>query len=70
MGFQKGIDREQTLLFPLSLDEMIPEEHPVRIIDLSIHNLDLQKLGFIDSTTEVEGRPSYDPKDILKLYLY
>jgi transposase len=70
MGFQKGIDREQTLLFPLSLEEMIPEEHPARIIDLFIHNLDLQKLGFIDSVPETEGRPPYDPKDLLKLYLY
>ncbi len=31
MGFQKGIDREQTILFPLSLEEMIPKVHPLRI---------------------------------------
>ena len=36
MAFQKGIDREQTLLFPVSLEEMISKEHPVRIIDLFI----------------------------------
>jgi transposase len=49
MGFQNGIDRTQTLLFPVNLEEMIPEEHPVRIIDLFIQTLDMQKLGFISS---------------------
>ena len=66
MAFQIGIDREQALLFPVSPDEMIPEEHPVRIIDLFIENLDLKKLGVIDSESAVEGRPAYDPKDLLK----
>ena len=70
MSFQKGIDREQTLLFPVSIEEMIPKEHPVRIIDLFIGPLDLQKLGFIEAGSAVEGRPAYDPKDLLKLYLY
>ena len=70
MGFQNGIDREQTMLFPVSLEEMIPEEHPVRIIDLFIQTLDLQKLGFISSAPAAEGRPAFDPKDLLKLYLY
>ena len=70
MGFQNGIDREQTLLFPVSLEEMIPKEHHVRIIDLFIQKLDLQKLGFISSVPAAEGRPAYDPKDLLKLYLY
>ena len=36
MNFQEEVDRKQTLLFPVSLEEMIPEEHPVRIIDLFI----------------------------------
>lgn len=70
MAFQKGIDREQTLLFPVSLEEMIPTEHPVRIIDLFIHTLNLEKLGFTKTVEAIEGRPAYDPKDLLKLYLY
>lgn len=70
MSFQKGNDREQTLLFPVSLEEMITKEHPVRIIDLFIQTLDLQKLGFFSSAPASEGRPAYDPKDLLKLYLY
>ena len=46
MAFQTGIDREQALLFPVSLDDMIPKEHPVRIIDLFIQNLDLLRSIF------------------------
>ncbi len=70
MAFLKGIDREQTLLFPVTIEEMIPAEHPVRIIDLFIETLNLEKLGFIKTIVAIEGRPSYDPKDLLKLYLY
>lgn len=70
MAFQKGIDRGQSLLFPVSLEEMIADEHPVRIIDLFIQTLDLQKLGFSSTVPAAEGRPAYDPKDLLKLYLY
>ncbi|HRH67830.1 MAG TPA: IS1182 family transposase [Bacteroidia bacterium] len=70
MAFQTGVDREQALLFPVSLEEMIPKEHPVRIIDLFIQALDLHKLGFANTLPAVEGRPAYDPKDLLKLYLY
>lgn len=70
MSFLKGIDREQTMLFPVSLEEMIPKEHPVRIIDLFIQTLDLERLEFIQVVAAGEGRPAYDPKDLLKLYLY
>ncbi len=30
MGFQNGFNREQTLLFPVRVEEMIPEEHPAQ----------------------------------------
>jgi transposase len=36
---------------------------------LFIHTLDLKKLEFLSSVLAVEGRPGYDPKDLLKLYL-
>jgi transposase len=70
IGFQKGIDRDQINLFPVNLKDMIPKEHPVRIIDLFIHTLDPKKLGFLSTVPGLEGRPEHDPKDLLKLYLY
>jgi transposase len=32
--------------------------------------LDMAKLGFVRSEAAVTGRPGYDPRDLLKLYLY
>jgi transposase len=44
--------------------------NPVRIIDLFVEGLDLNKLQFIAKGKSVDGRPAYDNKILLKLYLY
>ena len=46
MAYIQGQSRSQTSLFPVSLDELIPEDHLVRVIDLYIAKLDLVQLGF------------------------
>ena len=66
----KGQNRHQLALLPESLDELIPQEHPVRVIDLLVDNLDLGALGFVHAIPEATGRPPYHPGDLLKLYLY
>lgn len=65
-----GIDRTQTSAFPITLEEMIPEDHPARVIDAYIEGLDLVALGFIQKGHSIEGRPGYDTKVLLKIYLY
>jgi transposase len=65
-----GTDREQLSMFPLSLDEMVDQDNPVRIIDLFVNRFDFVKLGFNHSITAEEGRPPYLPADLMKLYLY
>jgi transposase len=65
-----GIHRKQTILFSDTLDEYVDEENPVRFIDAFVDSLDLEKLGFKHSITCETGRPSYDPSDLLKLYVY
>ncbi|MCX6291022.1 MAG: hypothetical protein NT126_04595, partial [Bacteroidetes bacterium] len=35
-----GTDREQLTMFPLSLDEMVDQDNPVRIIDLFVNRFD------------------------------
>lgn len=70
MGFVQGESRQQGALFPVSLDELIPEAHLVRVIDLWVGSLDLQRLGFAKTQPAATGRPPYDPADLLKLYLY
>lgn len=38
--------RSQSSLFPVSLEELIPEDHLARVIDLYFTKLNLVQLGF------------------------
>jgi transposase len=66
----EGLNRDQTLIFPDTLEGYVDKENPVRFIDAFIGSLNLEKLGFTHSIPNDLGRPSYDPSDLLKLYIY
>src|SRR5438876_898923 len=70
MGFIEGEARGQGALFPASLEELIPQDHFCRVIEAFVNRLDMQKLGFVRAEAAETGRPGYDPRDLLKLYLY
>jgi transposase len=70
MGYVRGESRDQSQLFPLSLDDLIPADHPCRVIDAFVGYLDLAALGFGKARPAATGRPAYSPSDLLKLYLY
>ncbi len=70
MGFVIGQSRDQGSLFPVVLDDLVPQEHLVRVIDAFVSRLDLVGLGFGKAEPAATGRPPYDPGDLLKLYLY
>jgi len=70
MGYIKGEDRNQIILFPESIDEYVSDNNSIRIIDEYIEQLDLKRLGFKRAVNPSLGRPPYHPKDMLKLYLY
>jgi len=70
MDFIKGEDREQTIMFPDTIDNYIDENSTVRVIDAFINSLDLSALNFSRYEPNKTGRPPYSPKDILKLYVY
>lgn len=70
MPYIQGEDRNQIILFPESIDEYISENSVVRIIDEYIEQLDVEKLGFKFAKSPSVGRPPYNPKDMLKLYIY
>jgi transposase len=69
MGFIKGVDRKQITLMPDCLEDYVSVENPVRVIDAFVDSLTMAELGF-KSEPAVEGRPGYDPRDMLKLYIY
>lgn len=70
MGFIEGEGRTQGTLFPVTLEELIPEDHVCRILDAFVDRLNMQELGFQRAEAAETGRPGYDPRDLLKLYLY
>ena len=65
-----GHCRNQSVLFPSMLDDYVDKENPVRFIDAFIDSLNLEKLDFKHSVLADTGRPSYNPSDLLKLYVY
>jgi transposase len=70
MAYIEGEHRDQHTLFPTTLDELIPQDHVCRVIEAFVGRLDMAELGFGRSEPAETGRPGYDPRDLLKLYLY
>ena len=70
MNYIQGKSRNQITLLPESIDEYITKDNPVRIIDFYVESLDMKALGFTKAELALTGRPPYNPKDLLKLYLY
>lgn len=67
MKSSERIGRNQFMM--TSLDEMIDDNSNVRVIDAYVQTLDVEKLGYQVYTNKV-GRPAYNPKDLIGLYLY
>ena len=63
-----GISRQQLQIS--SLEDKIASDNPVRFIDAFVENISLKALGFTAQTIKTEGRPSFDTKVFLKIYLY
>jgi transposase len=70
MGYIKGNERRQNLLFPSSLDEYVEENNPVRVIAAFIEALDFEELGFERGVPAETGRPGYDPRAMMGLYIW
>jgi transposase len=52
------------------LDDFVPADHVYRAIDAFVEMLVMSELGFERAQAAETGRPGYDPRDLLKLYLY
>jgi transposase len=70
MAYIQGEGRGQGSLFPVVLDDLVPVDHMCRVIDAFVAKLALSELGFERAQAAETGRPGYDPRDLLKLYLY
>ena len=63
-----GISRQQLQIS--SLEDKITLDNPVRFIEAFVEKISLEVLGFTTRILKSEGRPSFESKVFLKLYLY
>ena len=69
--YKQGIDRSQGMLLPPSIEEYVTRDNPVQAIDVYVNNLDMEGMGFQNTTGGLTpGQPAYPPVIMLKLYLY
>ena len=68
--YKSGFDRNQLALFPTSLQDMIDKDSIVWVIDAFVDSLDLVNFNFKYSSPSSLGNKPYNPKDLLKLYLF
>src|SRR5580704_14128616 len=68
MAYLRG-ERQQTQLFPASLEEYVGAEDPVRIYDTFVNQLDFKGLGIVLDEQQI-GPPEFDPQAMVKLLVY
>jgi transposase len=69
--YKSGASRDQLSLLPARIEDYVGPDNPVRAIEAYVGTLDLEKLKFrYSGGGGSAGQPSYDPADLLKLYLY
>jgi len=68
MNYIIGEDRTQMKIE--SIDSYVNENNEVRVIDKIVDVMDIESLGFNIGKNDTAGRPKFNPRDILKLYIY
>jgi transposase len=69
MKWIHGKPREQLILYPTSLDQIIALDNETRLIDVFVDSLPLEEYGCNAHAVE-DGRPRYQSSDLLKLFIY
>jgi transposase len=69
MSYEKQANYDEQWLFPPSLEELLPKDHPARMVREFVDAQDVEALGFKMRTAE-EGRPNYSSNLLLKVWLY
>ncbi len=63
----KPYDQRQLSLLPPSYDDLVPKNHPVRVVNTIIDNLDISAL---EKDYKGGGTSSYHPRMLLKVIIY
>ena len=68
----RPMEREQMWMLPPTLDELIPDDHPARFVDVYLDGLGRDgwaELG-VDPDGNPMGAPAYHPRALLSVWLY
>lgn len=63
----RGADQNQQMLFPPALEDFIPEDHPVRLVNKIVDSLDLD---FVYKLYDPSGAAAYSPKIMIKILFF
>ncbi len=67
----KEVNRKQLILRPMDVEELVSVDHPVRAIWAMTGRLNFQEyLANIQAVEGVAGRPAYDPRVLVSLWVY
>lgn len=69
MSYEKKADRRQLFLFPPSVEDWVPPDHPARFIAEFVDSLDLKELGIQVGHCDT-GRPRYSSELLLAVFIY
>ena len=68
-SYLKGTERSQVLMLPECVEDYVSADNPVRVVEAFVAQLDLATLD-LPAGPQATGRPGYDPRDLLALYVY
>ncbi len=69
--YKIGLHRNQQLIFPPSLDELVDENNMTRAIDEYVEILNISDLKIKTKKSLItDGQPAFHPKLLLKIYIY
>ena len=63
----KSYNRNEGSLFPVYLSDMVPADHPARVVDAVVDSLDISE---IERGYKGGGTSSYEPRAMLKVIIY
>jgi transposase len=70
MGYINGTARSQVMLFPEVVEDYIEETNTVRAVAAFVEYLDFRELEFNRAEPAETGRPGYDPRMLLGVYIW